>query len=223
MMQYSLIFVSRDTVRLQGTLIPHGNERLGHPVESLYEKRREQHKANGGASYVWSKELDQWQERGFGHKEIDKACTHSKTMVKAQVKAVKALKGSPDQDPWELAQQQQQVAVLRREGYYLAKLEKVAKARVENKEKRCQAPIITHVAWEDSAVEDEPSRIDLSDVLAEARRDPSKVIAWAGADPGVCVTLESVPQSTNELARHLNRLKALEGEYCGTTFGNAVH
>ncbi|KAF9965257.1 hypothetical protein BGZ70_005155 [Mortierella alpina] len=162
---HNLHFSNRDTVRLQGTLIPHGNERPGYPVESIYEKRREQRKANSGASYIWSKELDHWQERGFSHNEIDKACTHFKGLVKEQDKVVKTLKGNPDHDPWELVQQQQQLAMMRKEGYYLAKLEKVAKARVENKEKRCQAPRITHPAWTDSAVEDELSRIDLGDIL----------------------------------------------------------
>ncbi|KAF9554893.1 hypothetical protein EC968_009378 [Mortierella alpina] len=197
-------------MRLQGRLIQHGDERLGYPVESLYEKRREQRKTGQGSSYIWSKELDYWQELGFNHSEIDKACGHSKLLVKEQVKVVKDIKCSADHDPWNVNQEQQKLAIMRREGYYLAKLEKVAKARVESKEKPCHPPTITHLTWRDRAVEDEPSRIHLGEILAETRRDSHKIIAWAGADPGICVTLESVPQTTDQLVQHLNRFRALE-------------
>ncbi|KAF9930610.1 hypothetical protein BGZ67_005715 [Mortierella alpina] len=96
--------------------------------DAVRPANKESSKTGSGASYIWSNELDHWQERGFNRKEID-------------------------HDPWELVQQQQQQAIMPREGYYLAELEKVAKAPVENKEKRC-------------------------DILVEAQRDPNKVIAW---------------------------------------------
>ncbi|KAG0195062.1 hypothetical protein BGX28_002384, partial [Mortierella sp. GBA30] len=136
-----LVFVNRYTIRLQGILIPHGDERRGYPVESQYNKRTQGTKKHIGLGYVWSAELEHWPSLDYG--DFDQAATDSTQLVKRKAEALKAYKKTPDFDPRILGIQEQELAILRRHSYYWCKLEKAAKKHEDGQELTTNPPTAT--------------------------------------------------------------------------------
>ncbi|KAK3814475.1 MAG: hypothetical protein J3Q66DRAFT_412071 [Benniella sp.] len=102
---------------------------------------------------------------------------------------------------------EQELFALKRQAYYWSKAEKAVKSKADGKADS-QQPTPVKVGWHAHQVEEEPARIDLRDVITEARHDPFKMVA-GGGDPGFRVMLEGQSLTLNELSCHIDRYEAL--------------
>ncbi|KAK3808801.1 MAG: hypothetical protein J3Q66DRAFT_374311 [Benniella sp.] len=200
-----LVFQDRLSLRLQGTLIPHGPKRDGYPVVSEYARRTEKSQGLGGTSWIWSRELERW--RHLNKDQIEKAAKDSALLSKSKTAELKASRTSKA-DPKVINKYERELALAKKEAHYWSKIEK---ARMANQEDM-KAPTPFNVSWKDHRVEEEPSRIELRTLVDETERDSGKMISWAGGDPGIRVMLEVVPQTTKEVKTHLSRFHCLQGK-----------
>ncbi|KAK3823171.1 MAG: hypothetical protein J3Q66DRAFT_331003 [Benniella sp.] len=205
-----MTFTDRNRIRLEGKLLPESHLRGGVPLESAYEARTSKRNKSSGTSYVWAQERDHWEGAGADYPRIEQAAIESAELVKIKSKALQdAKKSKTDHQDIE-----QELFPLKKEAYYWSMVEKASKSKAEGKADS-QQPTPVKVRWHAHQVEEEPARIDLRDVIAEARRDPSskdppsKVIALGGGDPGFRVMLEGQSLTLNELSCHINRYEAL--------------
>ncbi|KAF9346914.1 hypothetical protein BGX34_003525, partial [Mortierella sp. NVP85] len=198
-----LVFQDRLSLRLQGTLIPHGPKRDGYPVVSEYERRKEKSQGRGGMSWIWSQEMEQWSS--LNKTQVEKAAEDSALISKSKAAELKASKTSKS-DPAIVNRLERELALAKKEAYYWAKLEKASKSKQDG----MSAPTPFTVSWDNHRVEEEPSRIRLGSLVGEAEEDPRKMVSWAGGDPGIRVMLEVVPQTTKEVKAHLSRFSCLQ-------------
>jgi hypothetical protein len=201
-----LIFQDRLSLRLQGTLIPHGPQREGYPVESAFDRRTEKNRGRNASSWIWSQELQHW--NSLSRRQIEKAANDSALIAKTKAADLKASK-STQRDPTIVNKQERELAQSKREAYYWAKVEKASKS---SQNRGVKAPTPVAVTWTNHHVEEGPARIQLKSLVDEVETNPAKIISWAGGDPGVRVMLEVVPSSTQEIKAHLSRFHALYGK-----------
>ncbi|KAF9936417.1 hypothetical protein BGZ70_006792, partial [Mortierella alpina] len=123
-----LIFKDRFCVYLQGTLIPHGLLREGHPVESALQQRTKKSHGRSATSWVWAQELQHWAE--LSHDQIEKAASDSAQIAKAKAALLKECRAT-QLDPQVINKHELYAARAKREGYYWSKLEKASRRRKE--------------------------------------------------------------------------------------------
>ncbi|KAG0203990.1 hypothetical protein BGX28_003918 [Mortierella sp. GBA30] len=169
---HRLTFVDKYQVQLLSTVVPHSVSRKGYPVKSDFERRRAKKHA-----------LEHWQ---LDKRQLEELTTSSADIIKHKAEVYKK---SPDFDPVEVFRRKGGPAKSRKEAYYWTRLDKVATSKKQHPNQTINAPTKLVPDWKNHQYEEEPTLIDVSQLLKAVRQDPKKTIGCAGGGPGIKTTL----------------------------------
>jgi hypothetical protein len=232
-----ITYVDPLTVIITGEVIPHGDNRRGHPVISKFEQRKKQ-QAKNGSQDIWAQEFilsgidkDAMLERvKVANEEVKEL--ESKVMplrkeisekLSARSMASKKLRAH-DPSSYSLLREARQslrstrkllipyeteLRYLKQELYRLNRMIKASTSkRIDRRQRHME---YTQPTWEHPAAEDKTEMLDLS--LLINSRGKNRVVAYAGTDYGVHTMSETVAFSESQIIAHINRYSVLDGKF----------